>query len=126
MRIVLSLPAHWRADRRYAPLGNPQILAELSRQIARSLRPHSHLYRSIPPGVPVEIDWVPDDANPRLVEPILLIEIEGATTTPPRESVAQAGYRLSQGMADSHLMPLIPDCQIRLRVVSEHTAPIGG
>lgn len=126
MKAVLSIPAWWREDPRYAPLRDPQILTELGRQIARSLRPSALIYQVIPPEIPLAIDWVQDDANPRVAEPLLLVEVEGTSTTPQRESVNQAGYRLGRAMADSHLAVIIPDCQIRLRVVSEHTVPLGG
>lgn len=126
MKAVLSIPAWCREDQRYAPLRDPQILTELGRQIARSLRPSALIYQVIPTEVPVEVVWIPDDTNPQLAEPLLIVEVEGTSATPQRESVNQAGYRLGRAMTDSHLAAIIPDCQIRLRVVSEHTVPIGG
>ena len=126
MHAVLSIPAWWQEDKRSAPLRDSQVLAELGRQISRSLRPSMLLYAALPPDIPVTVEWIRDDVNPRTAEPALLVVAEGAAQNPQRESVSQAALRLARAMSDSHLATIAPDCTVRLRVVTEHAAPLGG
>lgn len=126
MHAVLSIPAWRQKDKRFAPLRDPQILTELGRQISHSLRPSMLLYATLPSDIHVKVEWIPDNVNPQLVEPVLAVTAEGTAVSPQRESVSQATLRLARGLTNSHLATVVPDCTIQLRVVTERAIPLGG
>lgn len=126
MKAVLSIPHHWQQDPRYAKLCDGTFLREIGRQILRVIKQNRTIFQTVPPEIPVEVDWVQDNGNPAICEPLLVIEAAGASHMRQIESVNQVTYRIASALVQSHLHSVIPDCQIRLRLVSEYTIPLGG
>jgi hypothetical protein len=126
MKAVLSIPHHWQQSQQYAALRNPRFPTSIGREILEALHSNVLVYEHLPRELVVEIEWLPDQANPKLAEPTLFVEVDGSGARIARESADQSGYRFAAAMKRGTLATLIPDCQIRHRIVSEYQAPIGG
>ena len=82
MKAVLALPAWWKKNPRHSGLSSPGFAAILDRDITNSLRKSTALSRELPAIFPVEIEWVPDHANPKSVSSLLAVRIEGIRQNP--------------------------------------------
>lgn len=126
MKAVLSIPHHWQHGMSRATLCHPEFPWNLGRDILRALRSNVLVYDGLPKDLRVEIEWLPDNANPKLAEPTLFVEVSGTGTRIPKESANNAGHRFAVAMKETLIATLIPDCQVIHQIVSRYQAPIGG
>lgn len=125
MRAVLSIPAWWRQDQTRARLWKREPLTVLGRQIAWALNNEAYTHHPVPADFQVEIDWIRDSGNPEVSIPLLFIEVEDDPQSRLPETQEEVTQRFARNMRRTNLKSLIPDCRIRFRFVSEHTASIG-
>lgn len=122
MKAVLSVPAWYRQDTKYRGMlyddGSTQWLLGLGECILRSCIQTRYLYAEIQKELAVEIKWIPDETNPSLGLPHLLIEAQGNNTaehvTISRNSILMS---MVARLGQFGLYELIPECQLRISIV---------